>query len=179
MKAGLVMVVAGALLLSGCYESDDIVFPMEGGTVMPLKEGVYRCTSVGSAQDDLMRVTSLEKDGKYLYTIESDGTTKKDTTTLAFHRIAEDRYIGVTAREEEGKAVPGQDIVVFHWDGTALKTMNIKDEQAQELAKKYGVDLRSVTYKIGGPIENQRAFIRAVAVDPSAEVVQSCRPASP
>jgi hypothetical protein len=179
MKANLAIAVAATILLSGCYESDDILFPMEGGDAAPVQQGLYRCTS-GDPRDTISyRVTPTSKDAKYTYTIESEGTAKNERRTLTFHHVAEDRFIGVTPREEQGKVVPGQGIIAFRWDGTALKTMRIMDERTEQLAKQYGVELRGAPYKIGGPIESQRAFMSAVAVDASAEVVQSCKLISP
>jgi len=173
------MAAAAALLLGSCYESDDIVFPMDGGDMVPLQLGLYRCTSRDPEDSISYRVTPLSKNAKYIYTVESEGTAKNETTTLAFHRVAEDRFIGVTPREERGKVVPGEGIIAFQWDGKALKAMSIKDELTEQLAKQNGVEFRGAPYKIGGPIENQRAFLREVAVNPSAEAVQSCTFVSP
>ncbi len=179
MRAGFVMAAAATLLLAGCYESDDIVFPMDGGDRVPLQLGLYRCTSRDPEDTISYRVTPLSKNAKYVYTIESEGTAEKETTTLTFHRVAEDRFIGVTPREERGKAVPGEGMIAFQWDGKALKAMRIKDELTERLAKQNGVELRGAPYKIGGPIENQRSFMREVALNPSAETVQSCTFVSP
>ena len=174
MRAGLVIGFAAGLLLSGCYETGDTVFPAEGGDAVPLQQGIYRCSSGDPPDVISLRVTPAEKDGKYTYTVENEGAAKKDTIVLAFHRIVEDRYVGVARREEQGKIVPGQNIVPFQWDGTALKTLRVSDERSEELARRHGVELRGAAYAIGGPIENQRAFIREAAVEPSADVVQSC-----
>lgn len=179
MKAGLVMAVVAGLLLTGCYETDDTVFGMDGGDPVPLKQGVYQCTSGDPRDASSYRVTPSEKDSKYIYTVESEGAANKETMVLVFHRIAEHRYAAVTTREEKDKVVPGQSIVLVHWDAAALKTMRLRDERSEELAKKHGVDLRGAAYIIGGPIENQRAFIREAAVDPFLEVVQSCKFVSP
>jgi hypothetical protein len=177
MRAGLVMAFAAGLLLSGCYETDDTIFPMAGGDAVPLKQGIYKCTS--GEETSSYRVTPSERDSKYTYSLDSEGAEKKETMVLIFHRIAEDRYVGVTPREDQGKVVPGQSIVLFHWDGAALKTMRVSDERTEELAKKHGVELRGTDYHIGGPIENQRAFIREAAVEAALEVVQSCKFVSP
>lgn len=179
MRAGLFMAFIAALLLGGCYETDDKVFSAEGGDALPLKSGIYRCTSGDSNDTISYRVTPAEKDGKYTYTVEDERAEKKETIMLVFHRITEDRYVGVAPREEEGQVVPGQNLVLFHWDGKALKTMRVRDDRSEELAKKHGVQLRSAAYALGGPIENQRAFIREAAIEPSAEVVQSCEFVSP
>jgi hypothetical protein len=174
MKAGLILAVAATLLLGGCYESEDIVFPTEGGDMVPLQLGLYRCTTQNANDTVSYRVTPSSNNAKYIYAIESVGEEKKETTTLTFHRVADDHFVGVTPREEQGKVVPGQGMIAFHWDGKALNTMSIKDELTEQLAKKYGVELRGSPYKIGGPIESQRAFMLEVAVNPSLETVQSC-----
>jgi hypothetical protein len=179
MRVGFVLAAAVTLLLGGCYESDDIVFPMEGGDMVPLQLGLYRCTTRNPSDTVSYRVTPLNKNAKYIYTLESVAGTKKETSTLIFHRVADDRFVGVTPREEQGKVVPGQGMIAFHWDGKALKAMSIKDELTEQLAKQYGVEFRGAPYKIGGPIENQRAFMREVAVNPSLETVESCTFVSP
>jgi hypothetical protein len=173
------MAFAAGIVLSGCYETGDTVFPLEGGDALPLKPGVYRCTSSDSRDTASYRVTPMEKNGKYTYTVESDEAGKKETIVLAFYRIAENRYVSVSPREVQDKVVPGQNIVPHHWNGKALETLRVKDERSEELAKKHGVELRGFAYAISGPIENQRAFIREAAIEPSAEVVQSCEFLSP
>jgi hypothetical protein len=180
MRARLVMGFAAGLVLSGCYETHDTVFALDGGDALPHKQGIYRCTS-SDTRDAVSnyRVTPTEKNGKYSYTVERIDAAKKEIMELAFYRIAENRYVGVAPREEHGKVVPGQNIVLFHWNGTALETMRVRDERSEELAKRHGVELRGAAYSIGGPVENQRAFIREAAVEPSAEVVQSCEFLSP
>jgi hypothetical protein len=179
MRAGLLMAFAAGIVLSGCYETGDTVFPLDGGDALPLKPGVYRCASGDSRDTAAYRVTSTEKNGKYTYTVESKDTDKKETIVLAFYRIAENRYVSVSPRELQDKVVPGQNIVPHHWNGKALETLRVRDERSEELAKKHGVELRGAAYAIGGPIENQRAFIREAAVDPSAEIVQTCEFVSP
>jgi hypothetical protein len=175
MKARLVMAATAGLLLGVCYETDETVFAMDGGDPVSLKQGVYQCTSGDPRDTSSYRVMPREKDFKYTYTVESEGATNKETMVLAFHRVAEHRYAGVTAREAKGKVVPGQSIVLVHSDDAALKTMRLSDERSEQLAKKHDVDLRGAAYAIGGPIENQRAFIREAAVDPSLEMVLSCK----
>jgi hypothetical protein len=179
MRAGLVTAFAAALVLSSCYETHDTVFTLDGGDALPLKQGVYRCTSGDSRDTVSYRVTPIEKNGKYTYTVEAENPAKKEIMVLAFYRIAENRYVGIAPREEHDKVVPGQNIVLFRWNGTALERMRVTDERSEELAKRHGVELRDAAYSIGGPIENQRAFIREAAVEPSAEVVQSCEFLSP
>jgi hypothetical protein len=179
MKASLGIALAAAFMLAGCYESDDIVFPMDGGDIAPLKQGLYRCSSADSQSAVTYRVIPSEKEAKYMYAIVGEDGTGEDTTTLSFYRMAGDRYIGVAPRTEKGNGVPGQNIVVFHWDGTAFRTMRIKDERSEQLANQFGVAIEGFSYGIGGPIENQRAFVREVALDPSAEVTQSCMFVSP
>jgi hypothetical protein len=66
MRPRLVMAVAAGLVLSGCYETGDAVFPLDGGDALPLKPGVYRCASGGPRDTVSFRVTPTEKNGRYL-----------------------------------------------------------------------------------------------------------------
>lgn len=179
MRGGLVIAFAAGLILSGCYETRDTVFALDGGDAMPLKQGVYRCTSGDHSDAVSYRVTPTEKNGKHTYTVEGENHGKKEMVVLAFHRIAENRYVGVTQREESDKVVPGQNIIPFYWNGAALEILRVSDQRSEELAKKHGVELQDAAYSIAGPIESQRAFIRDAAVEPSAQVVQSCEFLSP
>ena len=87
MRTGRVVALAAGLLLSGCYETDDTIFPMEGGDAVPLQQGVYRCTSGDPRDVTSYRVTPLEKDGKYTYTVEILDTAKKETMTLGLRNL--------------------------------------------------------------------------------------------
>ncbi len=158
--------------LAGCYESKDKLFPDDGGVQMPLKSGHYGCYDDGELKDTFF-VTEQVNNGKYLYLVRFEGPVDEgDVMRLAFHKIAGTRYIAVTHQNDNHIAKKELGIGLVNLNGSTLELLLMFTEHEIEIAKHTGGFTGS--YKLAGTPEQQRAFIRAMAVEKPDEIVIAC-----
>jgi hypothetical protein len=167
-RAGLLVAI---LLLTGCYESDQVVFPMDGGEAVPLKQGLYRC-SAPNQKDERIQVTVVNDANKYRYVFKD--REEKDSDTFSFYQVEDGYYIGVTPLRQSGGAATGQIIALLKWEGPVMKWLDLPDERTKELAEKNGASIGEFAYRIRGSVESQRALVHAAVKDPAAKPVISC-----
>jgi hypothetical protein len=173
-KVRMGLACAVALLTTACYESEHQLFSTKGGVKMPLASGVYDCVDGDNKPSDPLQVTPSERNGTYIYIIRypSKGGPD-DTADLSFHKMSGKRYLVVTRQIEGGKDSKGQGIGILQLDGNVFKWLAMDPDREAAVGKKTGG--YDGSYKLVGTLDQQRAFVRAMALEKEESVTMACQ----
>lgn len=164
MKFPVILASLCALALGGCLASSEELFSSKSGEQMAFGSGDAHC--VNNLMQIVEHTIREEKTSNgYRYTVRTKNGLEQ--MTYAFHRAAEDAFIGVgtaDGKDEKGYAYVIMRPLESGWYGFDEPNPGL----LAELAEKSAVSLKNdlFTLKISGAKTAQQMFLKSIAADP-------------
>lgn len=176
------LALASALALAGCVSTHDEPFSLDDGDAVSPDAAGYVCSSYDAAGKSVAeahqaRLIPLRRDKKTQYVFVDDETSSAEPFTL--HRVAGSLYVVAVAHSD----APGEDLYVAQFaDADKEFKLYVEsddfDARAPAVARERGVSLAHDRFsnELGGPVEEQKAFMVEMASDPKNwKISADCR----
>jgi hypothetical protein len=167
-KAYAPLAITSALLLCGCFTSDEPILK-GGGDRLTLKSETYACAATGEPLKPAYIKEADKGGGKYAFLV-SDEKNSASPYEYTFHHVRGHRYI--VTWFERGHTSP-QLIAMAYIDGSSLIGVKPDKEQAAQVAQKHNVKLDDLA--LTGDLAAKQAFLDDLARTwAGAEVAFAC-----
>ncbi len=166
-RAALAAMCCGALLLGGCFYTDQEIYPLAGGiaapfdTDQPLVCIQYDTTSSERKELDrpVIRFIPYVTNGELQYAVVTD-EWEAFGGLATFHHIKDDIYVLVFADEDSA----GQYIFITRADRRQLQMLDEDPETLKVVGEKHGFADHGGNLSTQGTVETQRAFVEEMAL---------------
>ncbi len=154
-KAYALLAITSALLLGGCFTSDEPILK-GGGDRITLTSETYACAAAGEKLKAAY-VKEVDKGGgKYAYLL-SEEKSFASADEYTFHHVQGHRYIVTWFN----RAPSPQYIGLAYVDGSSLIGIKPDEEQADQVARKHNVGLSELS--LTGDLAARQAFVEEMA----------------
>jgi len=175
MKKQCAVVLAVALLFTGCYQSDKELFHIVDGEEVPLQKGIHTCMDPkGKRMHFDVTVEQVGTSYRYVLAEVKVGKKKGPPGTFTFHEGPQGVYFLASQAPPKPGSVK-QSVAIVRWKGEKIEWVLLKnDAKNQALAKKHGVTM-GAEWKISGPVAKQHEFLRAAAAEKDLTTFMTCQ----
>jgi hypothetical protein len=94
-----------------------------------------------------------------------EASSRPEARIVYLHNISDRRYVAISPQGSH------QDFVLVRWLDDGFQVIDLTERRADELAEEYGV---SFDEKLKGPVDRQRKFIEAAAMDRAINILSTC-----